>query len=63
MRWKYESNQQKLERVSTWRKWFAWHSVLDNDTIYWLEFVERRSANASIFSGELYYTYQYRGLK
>ncbi len=26
----------------TWRRWFAWHPVLIDDTIIWLEIIERK---------------------
>jgi hypothetical protein len=42
MKWKYETNEEKISRLSEWRKWFAWYPVYINGTAYWLTYVMRR---------------------
>lgn len=44
MRWK--SKKSKVERLTNWHRWFAWHPVkvneLNDQTTVWLEFVHRK---------------------
>lgn len=35
MRW-------KIQDMKEWHRWFAWYPVKVGDTLYWLEYMERR---------------------
>lgn len=42
MKWRSESVQECVARISQWHRWFAWYPVRIGSEIYWLETVERR---------------------
>lgn len=42
MRWKYETREQREDRLATWHKYFAWYPIGIDGTYHWLEYVERR---------------------
>ncbi len=42
MRFKYETQEQKLARIKAWRKHFCLLPVFQDGVCYWLETVEKR---------------------
>lgn len=41
MKWKYETEKERKDRLKQWRKWFAWYPVDIDGYKYWLCYVER----------------------
>lgn len=42
MKWKYETFEQKEQRLGQWHKYFCWLPVSYKGTTYWLCYIERK---------------------
>jgi hypothetical protein len=52
MKFKYETENERRERLESWTRYFAWLPVdLGNGTVIWLEHYEARRTFKSIYRG------------
>lgn len=59
MRFKRETEEEKIKRLTTWKKKFAWiPTKVNDDLICWLEFYERRKEPKTLSNGEIYGCYR-----
>jgi len=62
MRFKYETFEQRCERIEEWHEWFAWYPIWDKGTIYWLEKVMCVAAAVNVpYHGTTHFWY-YKGI-
>ena len=59
MRFKYETYQQRNDRLTKWHKHFTWLPTEIQDRIVWLETVWRKG-NPYCYNLATYYSYEYK---
>lgn len=47
MKWRYETYEEKRDRLEKWHRWFAWKIVRVNGVAYWLTTLERKAIPAA----------------
>lgn len=65
MRFKYETRDERIKRLSKWRRVFAWFPIWDKGTCYWLEFIEIRQElfiKQNCYTSDIFLT-EYRRIK
>ncbi len=56
-----ETFAEKRERLERWHRWFAWRPVqVGEHDCRWWEVVERKGTAHHDFSGDTYWSFQYR---
>lgn len=50
----------KKTTKTEWHKWFAWHPIITNDEIIWLEKINRRMTESYMGGGEFITEIEYK---
>jgi len=54
-----QKSNSKRRRLEKWHRWFAWYPVrVDRRTLVWLEFVNRKAGEFSIYDSVSYWLYE-----